>query len=355
MPSRLRAICALLFALFLVSIFFLPRGHAANTITVTNAGDGAANASNCPGTGASCRLRDAIAAAAAGDTINFSNTTASGAVNFFDGNPHTITLNSGELTISQDLAINGPGANALKIEANFASRVFTINAGAIAISGLTIANGRITGGSTNQGGGIFNAGTLTLTNCAVSSNVVHGGTSGFGGGIYNSGTLTLTNSTLSNNQVDNGTSNFGAGIFNSGTLTLTNSTLWGNLIFLGNNAGAGIYNDISGTVTLTNCTLSNNIAGGGSNNNNGGAISNQLGGTVNARNTIIAGNSAPTGRDISGTLTSQGHNLIGVGSGVTVTPATGDQIGTLVSPINPRLLPLANNGGPTQTRALGVG
>ena len=85
MPSRLRAICALLSVVFLVLVFFPPRGHAANTITVTNAGDGAANASNCPGTGASCRLRDAMAAAAAGDTINFSNTTASGAVNFFDG------------------------------------------------------------------------------------------------------------------------------------------------------------------------------------------------------------------------------------------------------------------------------
>src|SRR6185503_14777140 len=44
----------------------------ASTITVTSLGDGAANAANCPG--ASCRLRDAIAAAAAGDTIDFSVT-----------------------------------------------------------------------------------------------------------------------------------------------------------------------------------------------------------------------------------------------------------------------------------------
>jgi len=41
-------------------------------ITVTSLGDDAANAANCPG--ANCRLRDAIAAAAAGDTIDFAVT-----------------------------------------------------------------------------------------------------------------------------------------------------------------------------------------------------------------------------------------------------------------------------------------
>src|SRR5947207_12806887 len=56
------------------------------TITVTSTGDGAANAANCPG--ASCRLRDAIAATAAGDTIDVSVTG-------------TITLNSGELVIAK--------------------------------------------------------------------------------------------------------------------------------------------------------------------------------------------------------------------------------------------------------------
>ena len=60
----------------------------------------------------------------------------------------------------------------------------------------------------------------------------------------------------------------------------------------------------------------------------------------------------PQPAHVSGTLTSQGHNLIGDNSGATITPTTGDQIGTSASPIDPKLGPLANNGGPTQTRAL---
>ena len=64
------------------------------TITVTSSGDGAANAANCPG--ANCRLRDAIAAAAAaGDTVSF-NVTG------------TITLTVGELGINKNLTIQGP-------------------------------------------------------------------------------------------------------------------------------------------------------------------------------------------------------------------------------------------------------
>src|SRR5216683_6473790 len=53
-----------------------------------------------------------------------------------------------------------------------------------------------------------------------------------------------------------------------------------------------------------------------------------------------------------GTFTSQGYNLIGDGTGATITPTTGDQIGTAGSPINPLLAPLQDNGGPTFTHAL---
>src|SRR5205823_9536411 len=76
-------------------------------------------------------------------------------------------------------------------------------------------------------------------------------------------------------------------------------------------------------------------------------------GTVNARNTIIAKNTSPfSAPDFGGTLASQGYNLIGDNSGTTVTPMTGDQIGTAASPIDPLLGPLQDNGGPTFTREL---
>jgi hypothetical protein len=76
---------------------------------------------------------------------------------------------------------------------------------------------------------------------------------------------------------------------------------------------------------------------------------------VKASNTIIALNTAASGPDVNGALTSQGFNLIGNNSGATITPAiASDQIGTSGAPIDPLLDPngLQNNGGPTKTHAL---
>jgi hypothetical protein len=100
-------------------------------------------------------LRDAIAVTPAGGTVDFQS-----------GLTGTITLTSGELAISKNLAITGPGAEIITVSGNHASRVFNIEASVtVAISGLTIANG-----SAAQGGGMDNLGTLTVTNCAISGN-----------------------------------------------------------------------------------------------------------------------------------------------------------------------------------------
>src|SRR5438552_7605858 len=90
----------------------MPSVYAA-TITVQDTGDGAANAANCPGAG--CRLRDALAAASSGDTIDFSVTTSA-----------TITLTSNRLLIVKNLTINGPGANQLTVSGNNADIVFHV-------------------------------------------------------------------------------------------------------------------------------------------------------------------------------------------------------------------------------------
>jgi hypothetical protein len=328
-----------IFVFLLASAVFSAVPAFAAAITVTNQADSG------PGS-----LRDAIAAAAPGDTINFSLTL-----------PATITLTSGELLISKNLTISGPGASNLAISGMNASRVFEIGSGfTVAISGLTIQNG-----SADTGGGIFNVGTLMLSNSTVSSNSV----SGNGGGIYNNGTLTMTNSTLSGNSAKGGGNGGGGGIFNYfGTLVMTNSTLSGNsAVGFGFNAvGAGVY-IYAGTVTVTNSTLSGNSAGVG-----GGIYT--YGATVTLSNSTLSGNSASYygGGGIfvyNGSATSkntiwannslgncgypgmisQGYNLSDDTTCSSSLTQTGDLNNTPAG-LDPS--GLKNNGGPTQTIAL---
>ncbi len=176
----------------------MPSVYAA-TITVQDTGDGTANAANCPGSG--CRLRDALAAATDGDTINFSVTT-----------PATITLTSGQLVVGNSVAISGPGADQLSVNGNAASLVFYINSGlTVTISGLTITNG-----SADNGSGIYN----DHSNLTVSSSTVSDNSASYGGGIFNDGgfdglsfaSLTINNSTVSGNSA----SVIGGGILNFG-------------------------------------------------------------------------------------------------------------------------------------------
>jgi hypothetical protein len=84
----------------------------------------------------------------------------------------------------------------------------------------------------------------------------------------------------------------------------------------------------------------------------GGGIFNDLG-ILNLTNTLVAGNSAPNKPDIDGAVTTADHDLIGDGSSTGVANGGGNLVGGNGNPvIDPRLGPLQNNGGPTQTLAL---
>jgi CSLREA domain-containing protein len=371
MASHLRVRAAVVSIVTLV-----PFAAHATTFTVNSAADAGGT---CPG--ATCTLRQAIATASPGDTINFAAGIA------------TINLTSTDsLTIEKNLTINGPGANLLTVSGNDRAIIFYVRFSNlnVAISGLTISNAlggiysepgtlTITNSTISNnaystsifsaGGGIYsNGGTLTITNSTISGNTASVYDSELrtdfagGGGIFNNGgTVTITNSTISGNTASRSGFDYkhdfagGGGIYNNGgTVTVTNSTISGNTAFSVHSSGGGIYSN-GGTVTTTNSTISGNTASGPNPDsafasNRGGGVGS--GGTVNARNTIIAGNMAFTAPDYFGTLTSQGYNLIGNGDKATITPTTGDQIGTAASPINPRLGPLQDNGGPTVTMAL---
>ena len=220
----------------------------------------------------------------------------------------TITLAGWELLIGHSIVIDASTLSSLSVDADNRSRVFSIGDN-VTLCGLTI-----TGGSADDGSGIYNAGMLTVTNTTFSGNsagkcggaIYNDGTltvtnstlsansaGHYGGAIHNNGTLTVTNSTLSGNSADNFR---GGGIYNSGTLTITNSTLWSNLAKQG---GGGIYN--SGTMTVTNSTLWSNSTKQG-----GGGIYN--GGTMTVTNSAFAGNSADQGGGIYSGGTLKGTN-----------------------------------------------
>ena len=162
---------------------------------VANAADIQVTNNNDSGAGS---LRQAIANVGIGEEITFADNVTG-----------TITLTTGQLSISKNLTITGPGADILTISGNNASRVFNIGSGVtVTISGLTIANGNDT-----TGGGIRNLGTLTVNNCTVSSNDAVGN----GGGIANHSHLTAINCSLSANSA--GAS--GGGVYTHRNLSLT--------------------------------------------------------------------------------------------------------------------------------------
>ena len=319
-----------LITLLCAAIANLPMAHAA-TITVTSTDDsGLFNGT----------LRQALAAALDGDTIDFNLTY-----------PATILLST-NLVVSSNVTISGPGPNNLAVDGNVNGRVFFISVGkTVTISGLTISNGVASGSfPDSEGGGIYNQhATLTVSNCMLIGNSA----SGDGGGIFNDrGTLTVTNSTLSGNSatVDGG-GIFNSGVFGIGTLTISNSTLSDNSA-AGSEGGGGIFNQSltpgTAAVTVKNCTFTGNSAVHAG----GGIFIYRLSGanTLTIGGTILNNTAGVSGTNIEniggGDLTSLGYNLSSDGAAGYLT-ATGDQINT-----DPRLGPLQNNGGPTFTHAL---
>jgi Carboxypeptidase regulatory-like domain len=301
-----------------------------------------------------------------------------------NGEENTITLEAGTYTLAVvdnttngpnglpsvisafPLTVRGAGAESTIIERAASAPAFRLvhvaATGTLTLKELTLQGGRVSG----AGGGIFNSigGTLTLTNCTLSGNSTT--VFGVGGGIENGGTLTLTNCTLSGNSAIDG----GGGIRNFRSLTLINSILSGNSATDG--IGGGIYN-FFGASTIINSTLSGNSAtgfgsgvggGGGIHNSDatltlinstlsgnsatgfGGGIYNTNVGATALQNTIVALNTADTaGPDCSnrigsGSVTSQGHNLVGDPTDCTFTLLPSDLTG------DPGLDAFADDGTP---------
>ena len=136
----------------------------------------------------------------------------------------------------------------------------------------------------------------------------------------------MRSSTFSGNSASSG-----GGVFNEAHAAVVNSTFSGNRA---SSSGGGIANEWrEAALTVLNSTFSNNNA------SFGGGFWNA--GTLTLKNTIVANN--PTGGNCAGSVAVGGGNL-------SYPDATCPGINR-----NPRLGPLQDNGGPTETMALGPG
>jgi filamentous hemagglutinin family protein len=189
----------------------------------------------------------------------------------------------------------------------------------------------------NNGGGIYSQGAVTVTDSTISGNKADDN----GGGIYSRGAVTVTDSTISGNKADDN----GGGIHSRGAVTVTDSTISGNTA---DNNGGGIY---SQSVEITSSTITQNLADGGQ----GGGVFVSEGGTF--KSSIIAGNTGTNAPDVSGSnINGNANNLVGNTDGFSGTLGNSDPLGNsdnsdIVDP-NPRLAPLGDYGGSTQTHAL---
>jgi len=298
---------------------------------------------------------------------------------------------SGDLDITSRVTIQGAGNGLTIVSGGGLDRVFDIGESGSAgipvmLTNLIVRDG--TDNGTNAPGGVrirayavtmqqvtvsdnigegigVDGGVLTLNDCRVSDNVSIGvggvratsstlivnrssiqNNSGVWGGVFSDTSLTLTASTVSGNRGSTGP----GGLRLMGKAVINNSTISGNT----GSEGGAIWAD-QAVITISSSTITNNTAAGSGgewqSGSGGGIFFKDSSGSITLQNTILAGNTARSGKpDCAGNILSGGHNLIGDLNGCTFTPANGD-----LSGVAARLAALQDNGGATFTHALQSG
>lgn len=241
------------------------------------------------------------------------------------------------------VVVDATSIGGLTLSGDGVSRIFDVlPAGDLSLRRLTM----VAGHPAAHGGAIFSNGTLRLTDCTLSGTT----TILDGAAVYNqNGFLSATRCTFSGNSAGTG----GAVYSDTTTGSSTQLTQLTRCTFSGNTAsssGGAIHNN-NGTTTLVHCTISGNTAptarGSGI-----ASYGDSLTETI-VDKCIVAGNTnsdvAFVDNSSNNSFTSAGSNVIGTGN------ATGDFSSTPIGDVNgvqPLLAALADNGGPTQTRAL---
>src|SRR5688572_21180452 len=234
-------------AVFAALLFSHVTPASAAVLTVTSAADSGAGS-----------LRDAMAASAGGDTIQFAGALSGQTVHLQSSLLafHSLTIDGSALATPITLS----GDSDMDLDADVQIL------GAFPDTALTVDSVNFTRGTTNSfGGAIQSAGVVNLFNSTVSGSVA-----AVGGGV-SAGTLVARGCTFTNNQASNS-----GGAIESQNATIVNSTITGNSA----GAGGAIRIDFDQAARIVNTTISGNSAPFG-----GGIL---LQGTLSLENSIVA-------------------------------------------------------------------
>jgi hypothetical protein len=276
---------------------------------------------SCEDEGSPGTLRTVVAGAGEGDTVDLSQLTCS-----------TITLLSGQIEIPVDnLTINGPGSEALTIDANYGSsdvvtstgRVFLHNgAGTLEVDNLTIANGLVNDPNllaAPSGGCIDSAGTVVLDHSTVSGCRLISGHLAWGGGVA-AATVTIDHGTISNNStLVSGYNSYltsGGGVHAWSVLNISDSIIesnsartaydQGNHKGVTQGAGGGVSS--YGNATISETTIIGNFAGCDTSATN---CLQAFGGGIRANNSLNLSSSIVSSNTVSGQVRATGGGVFG--------------------------------------------
>ena len=219
---------------------------------------------------------DAAAGDSNGDIIRFAPSLADG----------TINLTEGQLTISDDLSIQGGDLN-ITVDAQNLSRAFEITGSeSVSLGGINV-----TRGNADIGGGVLasGSGNVIVFGGEFSDNVA----TGIGGGaIYSTtGNLFVSGGTTFDGNIASGESGSGGAIFNEGGIASANGASFSNNEA---NRDGGAIEITGGDLFLTNVEADSNIAGpeGSAAPGSGGALHVTAGNVVSVTDSRFSSNFA---------------------------------------------------------------
>jgi len=226
-------------------------------------------------------------------------------------------------------------------------RAIVSGGGAYSFGNMTVLGSVVSGNAAEaigvhsgvDGGGLYALGNLVATYSTISDNHATAPQFAGGGGATVLGNAYFVATTVSGNQSGRGGGLELLGFGSAPQSTLVNTTISGNES-TDARGGGGLYS--ATPLTLQNCTVAVNTSQAAG---RGGLMADDY--AVDLQGTIIAGNiaaSLPGDVDVrNGAVVTGSHNLI-------VASTTPVPTGTIQA--DPRLGPLASNGGVTRTQAL---